>query len=98
MNIQALMKQAQNMQKEMMKVKEEIDRTMFEGTNTFVRVTIDGTKKVHKVQIDKNVDLTTDDIEPLEDMIMLAINEAMKKVDEMTEQKMGKFSNVPGLF
>ena len=34
----------------------------------------------------------------LEDMIMVALNEANKKVDEMTENKMGKFGNIPGMF
>ena len=34
----------------------------------------------------------------LEDMIVVAMNTAMKKVDEMTEKKMGKFGNIPGLF
>ena len=34
----------------------------------------------------------------LEDMIMVAVNEAMKKIDSETEKKMGKFGNIPGLF
>ena len=99
MNIQAIMKQAQAMQKDMLKAKQEIDKTIFEGTSSFVKVTIDGTKKVQKVEIDKAVELSSDDLEMLEDMVLLAINDAMNKVDELTEQKMGKFSNsLPGLF
>lgn len=99
MNIQAIMKQAQAMQKDMIKVKEEIDKTVFEGSNSLVKVTMDGTKKILKVEIDKNAGLTSDDLEALEDMLLLAINDAMKKVDELTEKKMGKFGNsIPGMF
>ena len=99
MNMQALMKQAQKLQKDMMTAKEEIDNTSFIGENSLVKVTIKGTKKVEKVEINKDNSLEKEDIEMLEDMILLAINEANKKVDEMTESKMGKFGNsMPGLF
>lgn len=98
MNIQAMMKQEQNLQKEMMKVKEEIDSTEFIGESSLVKVTIKGTKEVVKIEIDKSNSLDADDLEMLEDMIVVAMNTAMKKVDEMTEKKMGKFGNIPGLF
>lgn len=98
MNIQAMMKQAQSLQKEMMKAKDEIDSTEFVGESSLVKVTIKGTKEVVKVEIDKSNSLDADDLEMLEDMILFAINEANKKVDEMTEKKMGKFGNIPGLF
>lgn len=98
MNIQAMMKQAQSLQKEMMKAKDEIDSTEFVGESSLVKVTIKGTKEVVKVEIDKSNSLDADDLEMLEDMILVAINEANKKVDEMTEKKMGKFGNIPGLF
>ncbi len=98
MNIQAMMKQAQKLQKDMMKVKEEIDSTEFVGESSLVKVTIKGTKEVVKVEIDKSNSLDADDLEMLEDMIMVALNEANKKVDEMTENKMGKFGNIPGMF
>ena len=98
MNIQAMMKQAQKLQKEMMKVKEEIDSTEFIGESSLVKVTIKGTKEVVKIEIDKSNSLDADDLEMLEDMIVVAMNTAMKKVDEMTEKKMGKFGNIPGLF
>ncbi len=98
MNIQAMMKQAQSLQKEMMKAKDEIDSTEFVGESSLVKVTIKGTKEVVKVEIDKSNSLDSDDLEMLEDMILVAINEANKKVDEMTEKKMGKFGNIPGLF
>ncbi len=98
MNIQAMMKQAQKLQKDMMNVKDEIDSTEFTGESSLVKVTVKGTKEVVKVEIDKSNSLDSDDIEMLEDMILVAINEANKKVDEMTEKKMGKFGNIPGLF
>lgn len=98
MNIQAMMKQAQNLQKEMMKTKEEIDKTEFVGESSLVKVTINGAKEVLKIEIDKNSSLDTEDIEMLEDMLMVAFNNALKKVDAITEQKMGKFGNMSGLF
>ena len=98
MNIQAMMKQAQKLQKDMMNVKDEIDSTEFVGESSLVKVTVKGTKEVVKVEIDKSNSLDSDDLEMLEDMIMVAVNEANKKVDEMTEQKMGKFGNIPGMF
>ena len=93
-----MMKQAQKLQKDMMNVKEEIDNTEFVGESSLVKVTIKGTKEVVKVEIDKSNSLDSDDIEMLQDMILVAINAANKKVDKMTEQKMGKFGNIPGLF
>lgn len=98
MNIQALMKQAQSLQKDMMKAKEEIEATKFVGGSSLVKVTINGTKEVEKVEINRDSELSTDDLELLEDMIMIAMNDALKKVDKMTEEKMGKFSNLmPGM-
>lgn len=97
MNMQAMLRQAQQMQKDMLKAKEEIDNTEFTGESSFVKVTIKGTKEVVSVDIDAE-SLDSDDIEALQDMIVVAVNQANKKVDEMTEKKMGKFGNVPGLF
>ena len=97
MNMQAMLRQAQQMQKDMLKTKDEIDNTEFTGESSFVKVTVKGTKEVVSVDIDAE-SLDSDDIEALQDMIVVAINQANKKVDEMTEKKMGKFGNVPGLF
>ena len=99
MNMQALMKQAKNLQKEMMKSKNEIDKNEFIGENSSVKITMKGTREVTKVEILNSESFEKDDIELLEDMILLAINDANKKIDEFTEEKMGKFSNgMPGLF
>ena len=98
MNIQAMMKQAQKMQKDMLKSKEEIDNTTFEGKASFVSVEMKGTKELTKVKIEAE-SIDKDEIEMLEDMILVAVNEASKKVDKTTEEKMGKFtSGMPGLF
>ena len=99
MNIQAMMKQAQKLQNDMMKVKDEIDKTEFTAENGLVTVKINGKKEVLEVKIKTEETLEAEDVEMLQDMIMIAMNEAMEQVDKMTEQKMGKFSNaMPGLF
>ena len=99
MNMQALLKQAQSLQKDMMKEQEKINSTIFEGESSLVKVKINGKKEIIEVIIDKSNSMDSDDLEALEDMIMLAVNDAMKKVDRMTNEKMGKFANgMPGLF
>lgn len=98
MNMQAMLKQAQALQKDMLKVKDEIDKTEFVGESSLVKVTLLGTKEAIKVEINADDGLDKDDIEALQDMIILAINDANKKIDKMTESKMGKFGNIPGLF
>ena len=98
MNIQAMMKQAQALQRDMLKAKKEIDEKEFVGESSLVKITLLGTKEVKSVKIDSSSDLEKDDIEMLEDMIMVAFNDATKQIDEETEKKMGKFANIPGLF
>jgi len=98
MNMQAMLKQAQAMQRDMMKAKEEIDKTSFVGENGLVKVTMDGTKKINSVEIDKE-GFEVDDLEMLQDMFIVATNDAMNKVDKLTEEKMGKYTKgMPGLF
>ena len=97
MNMQAMLKQAQALQKDMMKVKEEVDNSDFTGESSFVTITMKGTKEVTSVKI-QSESLDADDIEALQDMMMVAFNQASKKVDDTLEQKMGKFGNIPGLF
>lgn len=98
MNIQAMMKQAQKLQNDMMKAKEEIDKMEFSSTNGLVTVKINGKKEVIDVVIEKDADFSLDDLEMLQDMIRIATNEAMEQVDKVTEDKMGRFSSIPGLF
>ena len=98
MNIQAMMKQAQQLQKNMVEEKEKIDEMEFEGKSSFVTVVVNGTKKVKKITID-NESLDKDEIEILEDIIQVAMNEALDKVDKETEKRLGKYTQgMPGLF
>ncbi len=98
MNMQAMLKQAQKMQNDMMKEKAIIDETIYEGKSSLVSVKVKGTKELVEVKIDAD-SLEKEDIEMLQDMIVVAVNEANKQIDKDTEQKMGKFTQgMPGLF
>ena len=98
MNIQALMKQAQKMQSDMTKEKDEINKTSYFASSAFVSVEVNGNKDIIKIKIDSDK-IEGEDIEMLEDMIVLAVNEANKKVDNDIEKRMGKYTkNMPGLF
>lgn len=84
-NMQAMMKQAEQMQKQL---QEEIAQIRVEASSGggMVTVKMDGKKNVTGVKIDPEV---AGDIEMLQDMVMAAFNEAAKKVDEQSQQKMG---------
>ena len=99
MNMQALMKQAQAMQRDINNIKNELDNTVFEGKSSLVTVSVKGSKEIVEVKISSDAkDLIADDISMLEDMIVLALNDAFIKIDKMTEEKMGKYSSMmPGL-
>lgn len=98
MNMQALMKQAQKIQNDMMKSKEEINNSVYEAKSSIVSVKMNGEKKLLEVKIDSE-QLDKDDIEMLSDMIIVAVNEAVKKIDKDTEEKLGKYTQgMPGLF
>ena len=99
MNMQAMLKQAQNMQKQMLNEQEKINNTTFYGENGLVKVTMKGTKHVEKIEIQKDDSFSKDDIEMLEDMIMVAVNDALNQIDKETENKLGKYTKgIPGLF
>ena len=91
MNLQAMMKQAQTIQKEMMKAKEEIDKTIYTGSSNFVSVELYGNKKVNKITLDKEQITDLEDLDMLEDMLVVAMNEAITKIDQDTEKKLGKY-------
>lgn len=98
MNMQAMLKQAQKMQKDMMNAKNEIDNMIFEETNSFVTVKANGKKEILEVKID-NDSMDKDDVEMLQDIIMVVINSIFKKIDAETEKKLGKYTQgMPGLF
>lgn len=96
MNMQAMMQQAQKLQRDMMKAKNEIDEKKFTSTQGFLTIEMKGTKEVASVKIDKE-NLDKDDIEMLEDLISLAVNDNVKKIEKETESKMGKFGGLSGL-
>ncbi len=99
MNMQAMLRQAQQMQKEMLKSQEEINNTTFVGENGLVKITMKGTKRVEKVEIEKDENFSSDDLEMLEDMILVATNNALEQIEKKTEAKMGKYTKgIPGLF
>lgn len=88
MNLQALMKQAQSMQKNIMNSKAKIESMTFTGESELVEVKMNGKREVLSVKI-KSEELEKDDIEILEDMIAIATNDALKKIDKEIENKMG---------
>ncbi len=97
MNIQALMKQAQNMQKEIQKAQEEVGKMEFTSKKELVEVTVNGNKQVLSVKIDENIE--KDDIEVLQDMILIATNDAINQANAEMEKRLGKYSQaMPGLF
>ena len=90
-----MMKQAQALQKEITKIKSDIDNSEFVGKSSLVSVRVKGTKEVIEISFsDGAKDLANDDISMLGDMIVLAINDAFSKVDKETELKMGKYSSL----
>lgn len=98
MNMQAMLKQAQKLQKDMLSAQEEIKKMTFTGKSSNVSITINGNGEIIDVKFDVK-DLEIDDIEMLQDMTMLAYNDAKKQLDKITESKMGAFTKgMPGLF
>lgn len=95
-----MMKQIQKMQDEMLKAQAELEEKEVEATagGGAVKVTVSGKKMITSVKIDPDV-IDEDDVEMLEDLIMATCNEALSKVEEMTESQMGKLTGgIPGLF
>ena len=97
MNINSLMKEAKKMQADLEKTQADIASKEFESTagGGAVTVKVSGTKAIKEIKIKKEV-VDPEDVEMLEDLILTCVNEALRKVDSMTEQQMGKF-NIPGL-
>ncbi len=94
MNMQALMQQAQKMQREMQKKQEELESKTFDITSAggAINITIKGTREIIKIDIDKDA-IDPEDKEMLEDMIKVAINEAIKVVDEAFEKLNASMTN-----
>ena len=97
MNMQALMQQAQKMQRDITKKKEELNSKNFTGTSELVDVVFSGDKRLVSVKIKSNIE--NDDKEILEDMFIIAVNDAMSQIDKETEKVLGAYgSQLGGLF
>lgn len=102
MNINKLMKQAQQMQAQMAKMQEELEEKTIEATagGGVVKVVVNGRQEFLDIKIDPEA-VDPDDVEMLEDLILAAVNEALRKVQDMINQEMGKITggmNIPGMF
>lgn len=95
MNLQALMKQAQSMQKNIMDSKKKIDEMAFTGKSELVEVKMNGKREVLSVEI-KSDELEKDDLEILEDMIKIATNDALKQIENEVNNKLGSQAGALG--
>ncbi|MBO1305121.1 YbaB/EbfC family nucleoid-associated protein [Enterococcus sp. 669A] len=98
-NMQGMMKQMQKMQKEMVKAQEELNEKEFTGsaTNDLVKVVFTGDKTMKTIEVNPEL-IDPEDPEMLQDMIVLAVNDALTKITQETEQTMGKYTKgLPGL-
>lgn len=101
-NMQSMIKQAQKMQEDMEKLQAELDEKVHElsAGGGAVSVTIKGTREILSIKLDKDI-IDPDDAETLEDLIIAAVNEAIKTVDKVNSEAMSKVTqgiNMPGLF
>src|SRR5262249_2744893 len=98
MNIQNMMKQAQEMQQRMQKEMSELRISATSGGG-MVTVTVSGTKQLQAITIDPE-DVSKDDVEMLQDLIVAAVNDAHRKVDEELGRQMSGMMGglkIPGL-
>ena len=94
-NMQGMMKKVQKMQKDLKQ--RTVETTVGGGALTLV---MNGEKNVESVHIDPSI-IDPEDAEMLEDLVVAAVNEASKKVDDMMAQEMGKITggmHLPGMF
>ena len=93
MNIQAMMQQAKEMQDRLQKQMAEL-RVEATAGGGMVTVVLNGTKQLQSIRIDPEV-VSKEDVEMLQDLILAAVNDAQRKVDEELQKKMGGM--MPGL-
>lgn len=101
-NMQSMLKQAQKMQEDMAAKQEELEAAEYEisAGGGVVGVKINGKKEILSVKISPEV-VDPDDVETLEDLIVAAVNEAIKKVEGISSSEMQKITGnmgLPGLF
>ncbi|MGR5920598.1 YbaB/EbfC family nucleoid-associated protein [Bacillus paranthracis] len=92
-NMNNMMKQMQKMQKEMAKAQEELGEKTVEGTagGGMITVIANGHKQILEVKVKEEV-VDPEDIEMLQDLVLAATNDALKKADELSNSTMGKFT------
>ena len=100
-NMNNMMKQMQKMQKKMEEVQAQVDATELEATSGggAVKVVVNGKREVLDIEIDPSV-VDPEDVEMLQDLVMAAVNEALRKAEEFASKEMGKVTgglNIPGL-
>lgn len=96
-----MMKQMQKMQKKMEEVQAQVDATELEATSGggAVKVVVNGKREVLDIEIDPSV-VDPEDVEMLQDLVMAAVNEALRKAEEFASKEMGKVTgglNIPGM-
>lgn len=100
--MQGMLKKVQKMQSEMTKLQEELKEREVEGTagGGAVKAVVNGNKNLVSLTLSPDA-VDPEDVEMLQDLIVTAVNDAMKKVDEMTEKELGKVTGglkLPGMF
>lgn len=100
-NMNAMIKQAQKMQDEMKAKQDELEQMDFTTTSGggMVEVTISGKKEIKAMTIKPEI-VNADDIEMLQDLVVAAVNEAIRKVEDITNEEMEKITgslNIPGI-
>lgn len=97
MNMQNIMAQAQKMQNDILKKKTELENMEFDGKSEFVNIIINGKKEIVKLVIEKD-SMDKEDIEMLQDLIIIAEKEALKKYEKEYNLKLGNYgSSLNGL-
>lgn len=93
MNMQALMMQAKKMQKDIENSQRELEGKLYEGKSQLVTATISGKNELVSIKLDSD-EITLDDKEMLEDMILIAVNNAIQKMETDKKEKFGKYGQV----
>ncbi|MBN1546175.1 MAG: YbaB/EbfC family nucleoid-associated protein [Syntrophaceae bacterium] len=101
-NMNNIMKQAKKIQERIAKIQEELETKTVEATagGGMVSVVINGKNELLSLKIEKEV-VNPDDVDMLQDLVMAAINEGMRKAQEMVQSEMAKVTggfNIPGMF
>lgn len=91
MNMQRILQEAQKMQAQIQKEQKELEGTIYEGNSSIVSVKMNGKYQIVELKVNLDEAIDASDKEMLEDMILLAVNDATKKIAQDKEKKMGKF-------